>query len=206
MRSRILPAVTAGLLITLGIANAQSYPSRPITMIVPFPPGGGLDVTARIMAPHLAQALGQPVIVENASGAAGSIAVATAVRAAPDGYTLSIGITSTHVFNGAMYHLSYDLLNDLEPISLIATTPQIIVAKKSVPADDLRGLVAWLHANPGKALQATAGVGSAGHIAGVLFQRETGTSFQFVPYRGLGPAMQRLLGDEVDMMIDIPAV
>jgi tripartite-type tricarboxylate transporter receptor subunit TctC len=206
MRSRVLPAIVAGLSIAAGVATAQPYPTRPITMIVPFPPGGGLDVTARIMAPLMTQALGQPVIVENASGAAGSIGVGKAVRANPDGYTLSIGITSTHVFNGAMYHLPYDLLGDLAPISLIATTPQIIVARKSVPADDLQGFIAWLRANPDKALQATAGVGSAGHVAGVLFQRQTGTSFQFVPYRGLAPAMQGLLGEQVDMMIDIPAV
>jgi tripartite-type tricarboxylate transporter receptor subunit TctC len=214
MGNRILPAiaVAAGLSIAATAASvwseaasAQPYPSRPITIIVPFPPGGGLDVTARIMAPHMSAVLGQPVIVENSGGAAGSIGVGKAVRANPDGYTLSIGITSTHVFNGAMYKLPYDLLDDLEPISLIASTPQIFVAKKSVPAEDLRGLMSWLKANPDKASQATAGLGSAGHVAGILFQQQTGTSFQFIPFRGLGPAMQGLLGDQVDMMIDVPA-
>jgi tripartite-type tricarboxylate transporter receptor subunit TctC len=186
-------------------AHAETFPSRTITIIVPYPPGGGLDMTARVMAPHMSQILGVPVIVENSGGAAGSIGVGKVARANPDGYTLSIGITSTHVFNGAMYKLPYDLLNDFEPISLLSSTPQLIVARKSFPADDLKGFIAWLKANPDKAMQATAGVGSAGHIAGVFFQKQTGTSFRFIPYRGLGPAMQAMLADQVDMMIDVPA-
>jgi tripartite-type tricarboxylate transporter receptor subunit TctC len=186
-------------------ARAETYPSRAITIIVPYPPGGGLDMTARVMAPHMSALLGQPVIVENSGGAAGSIGVGKVARANPDGYTLSIGITSTHVFNGAMYRLPYDLLNDFEPISLLSSTPQLIVVRKSFPADDLKGFIAWLKAHPDKAMQGTAGVGSAGHIAGVFFQKQTGADYRFISYRGLGPAMTALLADEVDMMIDVPA-
>jgi tripartite-type tricarboxylate transporter receptor subunit TctC len=186
-------------------ARAETYPSRAITIVVPYPPGGGLDMTARVMAPYMSKILGEPVIVENSGGAAGSIGVGRVARANPDGYTLSIGITSTHVFNGAMYKLPYDLLNDFEPISLLSSTPQLIVVRKSFPADDLKGFIAWLKANPDKAMQGTAGVGSAGHIAGVFFQKQTGADFRFITYRGLGPAMTALLSDEIDMMIDVPA-
>jgi tripartite-type tricarboxylate transporter receptor subunit TctC len=215
VRKPILPAIVATVTLSVaalfiglwnGAAQAQSYPSHPVTIIVPFAPGGGLDVTARIMAPLMTQALGQPVMVENLGGANGSIAVGKVARARPDSTTIGIGIMATHVFNGAMYHLPYDLLSDLAPISLIVSTPQLIVAKTSVPAGDLLGLIAWLKANPDMALQATSGVGSAGHIAGVLFQQQTGTRFRFSPYRGLGPAMQALLSGQADMMIDIPAV
>jgi tripartite-type tricarboxylate transporter receptor subunit TctC len=215
MRIRLLPplaAIAATLFVAIcsfgswtAPALAESYPTRPITIVVPYPPGGGLDMTARVMAPHMAEILGQPVVVENSGGAAGSIGVAKVARANPDGYTLSIGITSTHVFNGAMYHLTYDLLNDFEPISLLSSTPQLIVTRKSIPVDNLKGLIAWFEANPDKGMQGTAGFGSAGHIAGVLFQKQTGTNFRFIPYRGLGPAMQALLSDQVDMMIDVPA-
>jgi tripartite-type tricarboxylate transporter receptor subunit TctC len=193
-----LPAVSR-------IATAQSYPSRPITMIVPFAVGGPLDVVGRIMAEAMRESLGQPVIIEDVAGAAGSIGVGRLVRAAPDGYTIGIGNNGTNVFNGAMYALQYDLAKDLQPIGLLASTPQLIVARKTMRANDLNGLIAWLKANPDKASQATSGVGTAGHVAGVFFQTATGARFQFVPYRGLAPAMQGLLAAEVDMMIDLPA-
>jgi tripartite-type tricarboxylate transporter receptor subunit TctC len=185
-------------------AWAQAYPTRPITMIVPFAAGGPTDVVARIIAERLRSSLGQPVIIENVSGAGGSIAVGRVVRAAPDGYTLGIGQSTTHVVNGAIYTLQYDLLNDLEPISLIATFPGLLVAKNSMPGNDLKGLVVWLKANPDKSSAGTAGIGSPQHIAGVLFQKLTGTRFNFVPYRGGAPAMQDLVAGQIDMMFDTP--
>ena len=184
-------------------AMSQGYPSRPITMIVPFAAGGPLDVMGRILADHMRAPLGQPVIIEAVGGAAGSIGVGRAVRAAPDGYTIVLGTWGTHVGNGAIYTLNYDLLADLEPIINTSTTAQIIVGRKSLPADDLKGLIAWLKANPDKATEGTAGLGSPAHIAGAYFQRMTGTKFQFVPFRGLGPAIQAMLADQIDFMVDV---
>jgi tripartite-type tricarboxylate transporter receptor subunit TctC len=199
-------AVGAAMLPALApMAAAQSYPSRPVTLVVPFAAGGPVDVLARIMAERMKVSLGQPVIIENVAGAAGSIGVARVARASPDGYTLSIGPgSSTHVANGAIYALPYDVVKDFEPISLIGTMSEIIVARKTIPANDLKELIAWLKVNPDKSSQGTSGIGSAGHIAGVYFQKETGTRFAFVPYRGLAPAMQDLLAGQVDLMIDVP--
>jgi tripartite-type tricarboxylate transporter receptor subunit TctC len=186
-------------------SQAQSYPSRPITMIVPFPAGGPTDVTARIMADRMRLTLRQPVIIENVAGAAGTIGIGRVARAPPDGYTLSFGPGfSTHVINAAIYSLTYDVRNDFEPVALVSRFSHLIVARKSLAADDLNGLIAWLKANPGKVLQATSGVGSAGHVFGVLFQKETGTDFGFVPYRGAAEAMQDLIAGRVDLMIDTP--
>jgi tripartite-type tricarboxylate transporter receptor subunit TctC len=184
------------------ISRAQSYPSRPITMIVPFPAGGSTDTLARLMAERLRGSFRQPVIVENVAGAGGTIGVARASRAAGDGYTLSIGTVSTHILTGALYTLPYDLLKDFEPVSLLAVEPLLIVAKKSLPANNLNELIVWLKANPDKASAGTAGVGTAGHLAGVLFQKETRTRFQFVPYRGVVPAMQDLVAGQIDFEID----
>jgi|SoiMetStandDraft_2_1073263.scaffolds.fasta_scaffold76505_2 tripartite-type tricarboxylate transporter receptor subunit TctC len=189
-------------LLAVGPAHAQSYPSRPITLIVPFSAGGPTDTIGRIVAERLGATLGQTVIVENVTGAAGSLGVGRVARAAPDGYTLSIGHWSTHVVNGAVYSLPYHVVDDFEPISLVANNPQLIVSKNAVPAKDLRELVAWLKANPDKATQGTAGSGSASHVAGVYFQALTGTRFQFIPYRGAAPAMQDLLGGQIDLMFD----
>jgi tripartite-type tricarboxylate transporter receptor subunit TctC len=172
-------------------------------MIVPFAAGGPLDVMGRILAERMRTSLGQPVIIEAVAGAAGSIGVGRAVRAAPDGYTIVLGTWGTHVGNGAIYSLPYDLLGDLEPIINTSTTAQIIVGRKSLPADDLKGLIAWLRANPDKATEGTAGIGSPAHIAGAYFQKLTGTTFQFVPFRGLGPAMQAMLADQIDFMVDV---
>jgi tripartite-type tricarboxylate transporter receptor subunit TctC len=183
---------------------AQPYPSRPITIIVPFAAGGPTDVIARTMAQHMRTSLGQNVIVENVAGANGNIGVGRVARAAPDGYTISIGHWSTHVVNGAVYPLPYDLLKDFEPISLIATNSYLIVAKNAVPANDLKSFIAWLKANPDKASEGTAGPGSPQHVSGVFFQNATGTRFQFVPYRGAAPAMQDLLAGQIDMIIDDP--
>jgi tripartite-type tricarboxylate transporter receptor subunit TctC len=167
-------------------ALGQAYPSRPITMVVPFPPGGPLDTVARITAEAMRASLGQSVIVENISGAAGTLGVGRVARAASDGYTIGAGFVGTHVINGATYTLQYDLLKDFEPISLIATNSWLIVAKKEMPTDDLKALIAWLKANPDKASQGTVGPGSPHHIAGLFFQRETGTRFQ--PCRLWSPA------------------
>jgi tripartite-type tricarboxylate transporter receptor subunit TctC len=185
-----------------GLAAAQEYPTRPITMIVPFPAGGATDTLARFLGERLRAKLGQPVIIENVGGAAGSIGVGRAVRSPADGYTLSIGTSTTHVLTGGLYKLPFDLLTDLVPIILIGSEPLLIVAKKSLPADDLKGLIAWLKTNPDKASVGIAGVGAAGHLAGISFQKATGTQFQFVPYRGNGPAMQDLLAEQIDFMIE----
>jgi tripartite-type tricarboxylate transporter receptor subunit TctC len=182
---------------------AQSYPSRPITMIVPFAAGGPADVLGRILAERMRASLGQPVIIDNVVGAAGSIGVGRVARAAPDGYTLVVANWSTHVTNGAVYTLPYDVVKDFEPVALATTATFVIVARKSVPADDLKGFVAWLKANPDKASAGTAGVGNATHIVGILFQKVTGTRFQFVPYRGTGPAVQVVAG-QIDMMFADP--
>src|ERR1700675_3577188 len=185
-----------------GLAAAQNYPTRAITMIVPFPAGGATDTLARFLAERMHGILGQPVIIENVGGAAGSLGVGRAVRSAGDGYTLSIGTSTTHMLTGGLYALSFDLLRDLEPIIQIGSEPLLIVGKKSLPADDLKGLIAWLKANPDKASVGIAGVGAAGHLTGISFQKETGTKFQFVPYRGNGPAMQDLLAEQIDFMIE----
>jgi tripartite-type tricarboxylate transporter receptor subunit TctC len=187
------------------IAKAQSYPSHPITVVVPFAAGGPTDTIGRIIAERMRDTLGQALIMENVSGAGGTIGVGRAVRASGDGYTLSIGSVSTHVMNGAVYRLPYDLLNDFEPISLIASSPLLIVGRKTLPASNLKELIAWLRVNSDKASQGTFGAGNISHVAGVYFQRETGARFAFVPYRGSAPAMQDLLGGQIDMLIDLAA-
>lgn len=201
---RLLMAMVATLfgLAAPGSATAQDYPTRPITMIVPFPAGGATDTLARFLAERMRGILGQSIIIENIAGAAGSIGVGRAVRSPPDGYTLSIGTSTTHMLTGGLYALPFDLLKDLEPIILIGSEPLLIVGRKNLPADDLKGLIAWLKANPDKASVGIAGVGAAGHLAGISFQKETGTKFQFVPYRGNAPAMQDLLAEQIDFMIE----
>ena len=184
------------------VASAQVYPSRPITMVVPFAAGGPVDTVARILSEPMRASLGQSIIVENVTGAAGSIGVGRVARAAPDGYTLSIGHWSTHVVNGAIYPLPYDLLRDLEPIVLLPSNPMIVVSKNGVPAKDLNEFVGWIKANEGKVSAGTAGAGSATHVAGVYFQNVTGTRFQFVPYRGTGPALQDLVAGQIDFIVD----
>jgi tripartite-type tricarboxylate transporter receptor subunit TctC len=185
-----------------GLAAAQGYPTRPITMIVPFPAGGATDTLARFLSEQMRGILGQPVIIENIAGAAGSIGVGRAVRSSADGYTLSIGTSTTHMLTGGLYALQFDLLKDLEPVIQIGSEPLLIVGKKSLPADDLKGLIAYLRANPDKASVGIAGVGATGHLTGISFQKETGTKFQFVPYRGNAPAMQDLMAEQIDFMIE----
>jgi len=180
-------------------AAAQVYPSRPITVIVPVPPGGVADPIARILADHMSAKLGQPMVIENVTGAGGSIGVARAARAAPDGYTLSIGNWLSHVGASAVYPVSYDVLKDFTPVSLLTVSPVLVIAKSNFPASDLKEMIAWLKANPDQASAATVGVGSAAHVSGAYFQKVTGTRFHFVPYRGGGPAMQDLVGGQVDL-------
>jgi tripartite-type tricarboxylate transporter receptor subunit TctC len=180
---------------------AQTYPSRPITIVVPYAAGGATDTIGRVMAEGMKRSLGQPVIVENATGAGGTIAVGRVARAPPDGYTLSLGHNGSNVMTGATYALQYDLLNDFTPVALISTYPQVIVAKKTMPANDLKGLIAWLKANPDRASVGTGGNGSIAHVIGVLFRNETGTRFQFVPYRGIAPAIQDLVAGQIDIAI-----
>jgi tripartite-type tricarboxylate transporter receptor subunit TctC len=200
----LLRIATGCVLLWGGIAAApaQVYPSRPITMVVPFAAGGPVDTVARILSEPMRATLGQSIIVENVTGAAGSIGVGRVARAAPDGYTLSIGHWSTHVVNGAIYPLPYDLLRDLEPIVLLPSNPMIVVSKRAVPAKNLNEFVAWIKANEGKVSAGTAGAGSATHVAGVYFQNVTGTRFQFVPYRGTGPALQDLVAGQIDFIVD----
>jgi tripartite-type tricarboxylate transporter receptor subunit TctC len=196
----LLALVTVGCVgVTGGPAAAQVYPSHPITIIVPVPPGGVADPIARVLADHMSTQLGQPVVIENVTGAGGSIGVARAARAAPDGYTLSIGNWLSHVGASAVYPVQYDVLKDFAPVSLLTVSPVLVIAKNSFPANDLKEMIAWLKANPDKASAATVGVGSAAHVSGAYFQRVTGTSFHFVPYRGGGPAMQDLVGGQVDL-------
>jgi tripartite-type tricarboxylate transporter receptor subunit TctC len=197
-----MAAIMLGLGST-GIAVAQQvYPSRPITMIVPFPAGGATDTLARYLAEQMRGILGQSIIIENVAGAAGTIGVGRAVRSPADGYTLSIGTSTTHMLTGGFYALPFDLLKDLEPVIEIGSEPLLIAGKKNLPADDLKGLIAYLKANPDKASVGIAGVGAAGHLAGIAFQKETGTKFQFVPYRGNAPAMQDLLAGQIDFMME----
>jgi tripartite-type tricarboxylate transporter receptor subunit TctC len=199
-----LAAGAAALPALSPMARAQTYPSRPITVVVPFPAGGSTDAVGRIVAERMRVSLGQAVVIENVGGAGGSIGVGRVARATPDGYTLDIGQWDTHVANGATFALAYDVVKDFEPIALLSSNPFLILAKKAVPADDLKGLVAWLKANPDKASQAIPTAGS--HVAGLLFQKETGTRFAFVPYRGGGPAMQDLVAGQIDLMIIQAAV
>jgi tripartite-type tricarboxylate transporter receptor subunit TctC len=198
----LLTAGALALPVSSRFASAQTYPARPITIIVPFLPGGVSDVMARLMAEPMRAFLGQPVIVENVAGAGGSIGAGRAVRAAADGYTLSIGTTSSHVLTGALYSLRWELVKDLEPVAPLVSEPLMIVGRKGLPARDLGELVAWLKANPDKASQGTAGVGGLGHVTGIVFQRETNTRFQFVPYRGGGPALQDLLAGQIDLEME----
>jgi tripartite-type tricarboxylate transporter receptor subunit TctC len=182
---------------------AQDYPSRPITMIVPFAAGGPTDTIGRIVAGGMAKALGQSVIIENVTGATGTIGVARVVRAAADGYTIGLGNWASHIAGGAVYPVQYDVLTDLEPVSLLADAPYWIVANSALPANNLRELIAWLRANPDKASVATAGAGGGSHVCGLYLQQITGIHFQFVPYRGTTPILQDLLAGNINVVCDI---
>lgn len=196
--------LAAACVIVAGIvgAQAETYPSRPITIIVPFAAGGPTDALARVLGDRMRQSLGQTVVIENVTGAAGTIGVGRAVRAAPDGYTLSIGHLGTHVINGAIYPLTFDLVNDLEPIALVASNPMMIVSRNDIPAKNLKELIVWIKANEGKVTAGTAGVGSGAHFSGVYFQQLIGANLQFVPYRGTGPALLDLVAGQIELIVD----
>jgi tripartite-type tricarboxylate transporter receptor subunit TctC len=202
MTRSILAVAVVALVASIGGAAAQTYPSRPITMIAPFPAGGPSDALARILAEPMRSALGQPVVIENVAGAGGSIGVGRLARSAPDGYTVGIGQWGTHVVNAVTYSLPYDVLHDFEPVALLAITPQLIIARKDFPAGSVKELIGWLKANPDKATAATVGAAGGAQIAGLYFQQATGTRFGFVPYRGGAPAMQDLVSGQVDIMFD----
>jgi tripartite-type tricarboxylate transporter receptor subunit TctC len=196
-----MKTLIAGALAWLALAMsavAQTYPSRPITLIVPYPAGGPTDTIARILAERMQPILGQPVVIENVTGAGGSIGVGRVAHAAADGYTLSIGHVQTHVFNPAIMKLNYDVVNDFAPVSLIADTPIWIIARKGIPADDLKSLMAWLKAQGGKATMGTVGVGGPTDVAARIFEKHTGVAFQIVPYRGGAPLVQDMLGGHID--------
>jgi tripartite-type tricarboxylate transporter receptor subunit TctC len=197
MRRFALFALALFAISTVG-ARADGYPSRPITIVVPYPAGGPTDTIARILAQRMQVELKQTVIIENIGGAGGSIGVGRVAHASPDGYTLSIGHTQTHVLNAALLKLDYDVVKDFAPISLIADTPIWIVSGKSLPANDVKGLIAWLKAQGGKATMGTVGIGSPSEFAARVFEKQTGTSFQMVPYRGGAPLLQDMMGGHVD--------
>ena len=189
----VLAAVVAG-----GV-QAQGFPTRAVTLIAPFPPGGSTDAVARILAERMRATLAQTVVVENVGGAGGSIAVGRVARANPDGYTIDIGQWDTHVGNGVVYYLPYDLQKDFEPIGLVSINPQLLIGRKGLPADDLKGLVAWMKANPGKATFVNQN--AAAQTSGVLMKQLAGVDFLFVPYRGAGPAMQDIIAGHVDLLV-----
>jgi tripartite-type tricarboxylate transporter receptor subunit TctC len=202
---KALIAIALGAVGLISTANAQSFPSRPVTLLVPLAPGGSTDTIARIIAEGMRPHLGQPVIVENSPGAGGTTGVIRAARSAPDGYIVQIGQWGTNVASGAVYDLPIDLLKDLEPVGLICTQPSMIVGRKNLPADNLKQLIAWIRANPGKVTLGNAGIGSPGHVGGVFFQNTIGAQMQFIPYRSAGPASQDMLAGNIDLMMDTAA-
>ena len=197
---KLLFAVYALLLGAVAGAQAQTFPSRPITIVVPFSAGGPTDTLARILVERMKTPLGQTLIIENPTGAAGTIGTARVARAAPDGYTLILGHWQTHVINGASFgSLPFDVVKDFEPISLVADCPVWLVGRASLPPNDLNELIAWLKANDGKATVGIAGVGGGGDVVGSYFKKNTGTDFQFVPYRGAAPLVQDLVAGQIDL-------
>ena len=201
MRRTVVAALMA-MLAFGGMARAENYPSRPITVIVPFAAGGPSDAMMRILGERMKTVLGEAILVENVTGAGGSIGVGRAVRSPPDGYTLSFGHLGTHVANGAVYKLGYDLVADLEPVVLLPSNPMVIVSKNAVPAKSLSELLAWLRSQPTPAAAGTAGSGSGSHIAGLYFESVSGIKLQYVPYRGTAPAMNDLVAGQIDLIVD----
>jgi tripartite-type tricarboxylate transporter receptor subunit TctC len=198
-------AVFAALIATLGLAggaSAEKYPSHPITVVVPFSAGGPSDAMMRILGERMKTSLGEAVLIENVTGAGGSIGVGRVVHSATDGYTIGFGHLGTHVANGAIYKLNYDLVSDLEPIVRLPSNPMIIVSKNAVPAKTLPDLIAWLKSRSQPATAGTAGAGSGAHVAGLAFENAAGVRLQYVPYRGTGPAMNDLVAGQIDIMVD----
>jgi tripartite-type tricarboxylate transporter receptor subunit TctC len=183
-------------------ATSEAYPSRQLTVVLPFSAGGPTDTLMRILAVRMQNLLGQSVIIENVTGAGGTIGVGRVARAAPDGYTISVGPMNSHVLTGAIYNLPFDLRRDFEPVALLASNTSVVVSKKEIPAKDLKELIAWVKANPDHVLAGTSGIGAATHLGGILFETLTGTKIQFVPYRGTAPAMQALVAGQIDLIFD----
>ncbi len=200
LQLRFAVVALLSILAWMGGASAQTYPSRPITLIVPFPAGGPTDTVARIMGDHMKGTLGQTLIVENVTGAGSTIGTGRAVQAAPDGYTLYVGNWTSAVGAGALYSVSWHILNDLTPIAQLPASSLMIVGKSGLPANNIQELIAWLKANPDKATAASVGAGSGAHICGLYFMEKSGTRFQFAQYRGGAPAMQDLVGNQIDLM------
>lgn len=198
----IAAPLLAATLLGTGSATAQGYPTRPIVVVVPFSAGGPTDALMRVLGERMRASLDQPLLVENVTGAAGTIGVAKVAKATPNGYTLSVGHWSTHVINGAIYPLTFDLLKDLEPVSRLTHYPMLLVSKNAIPAKDVKEFIAWVRANQDKASAGSIGVGSAAHVAGVNFQSLTGLKFQYVAYRGAAPALQELMGGQIDFLFD----
>jgi tripartite-type tricarboxylate transporter receptor subunit TctC len=196
---KLLLAAAFATLTTIATAMAQPYPSRPINIIVPFPAGGPVDTLARLLAEPMRVSLGQPLILENVGGAGGTIAAARVARAAPDGYTMIIGNWTSFVGTPAVYPVQFDVIKDFEPVSLLAISQLMVVGRKTLPANNVMELIAWLKANPGKATSGTIGVGSPSQVGGIYFQKLTGTQFQFVPYRGAAPALSDLMSGQIDL-------
>ena len=192
----------AALIACALVAEAQTYPTRPISLVVAFSAGGPTDSIARIVAARMSGAIGQTVVVENTTGAGGTIGVGRVVKAAPDGYLIGIGHIGTHVINGAIYPLPYDLQTDLEPVAMIATNPQILVGRLSIPAKNLKELIVWVRANQDKVSIGTGGAGTPAHVSAVYFQNVTGTKPQIVHYRGAAPAMQDILAGQIELNFD----
>jgi tripartite-type tricarboxylate transporter receptor subunit TctC len=202
-----LAAGAAALPAVSRFASAEVFPSRPITVVVASGAGGPSDVIARIVAERMRLSLGQPVIIDNAGGGNGMIGMGRVARAKPDGYTLAFSVSfSTHVVHGAIHKLPYDVVNDFEPVALVTDGPHVILAKKAMPANDLSGLIGWLRANPDKASLGQTGPGSPAHVAGILFQKQTGTRFQFANYRSAGQAMQDMIAGHIDLMFVAPNI
>jgi tripartite-type tricarboxylate transporter receptor subunit TctC len=202
MKALKFALAAAAILGNISLAAAQSYPARAISLLVAFSAGGPSDTLARIVAERMTRALGQTVVVENVTGAGGSIGVGRVVRAAPDGYIIGIGHLGTHVVNGAIYQLPYDLVRDLEPVALIASNPQLIVAKNGIPAKDMKELVAWVKTNQNKVSIGTGGPGTPSHVSAVYFKNLTGTQVEIVHYRGSAPALQDVIAGHIDMLFD----
>ena len=202
MRGKAIAGLLLAASFVAGSAGAETFPSKQITMVVPFTAGGPTDTLARILTERMSRTLGQTVIVDNITGAAGTIGTTRVARAAPDGYTIMIGHWSTHVVNPAIYPLPFDILNDFEPLAMIATNPQLLVARKDFPAKDLAELIAVVKASGDKTTAGTSGVGAASHIGGLYFEQKTGAKLRFIPYRGGGPALQDLVAGQIDIMFD----
>ncbi len=197
----VLALAVANAFATATAALAQSYPSRPITIVVPFPAGGSIDTVARVVGERMRELLGQPMVVENVTGAGGSIGVGRVARAAPDGYTIGIGNLSTHVINGATYELGYDVVKDFAPVSLLTSEPMMAAARKTMPAGDFRELVAWLKSHPDSGTAAVGGTGDITQITDLLFQQQTDTHFRLVPYRGTVLALNDIIAGRVDLVL-----